>query len=261
MSTLKGRAGGSPRSKPSTSCRAAHAGRQLAASCARKRPRWRSGAARRRAWASGWLSGSTASTKFSKFANASVCCLKERERPSPAATAAAWILRGAKERGNVRTPEKRNGVPADALARRDKDGRRLDRLRDASAFGAAVVGRCSRVVGGRHAGQALSELRAEADAQPRAKLALHVLAVAVLAASHFHVHGKLAEVAARAVLLALPGKGCQSARVQPRGRAGAAPSPRERPQPSPSRAPRWPGSALIAGAAAARGSAPPVPPA
>ena len=103
-------------------------------------------------------------------------------------------------------PKKRNGAAGDALARRDKDGRRLDRLRYASAFGAAVVGRCSRVVGGRHAGQALSEHRAEADAQPRAELALHVLAAAVLAMSHLRVHGKLFEVAGRA-LLALPGDG------------------------------------------------------
>ena len=158
-------------------------------------------------------------------------------------------------------PKKRNGAAGDALARRDKDGRRLDRLRDASAFGAAVVGRCSRVVRCRHAGQALSELRAEADAQPRAELALHVLAAAVLAASNLHVHVELAEVAALAVLLALPGKGCQSARVAPRFRAGAAPLRRERPQPSPSRA-RWrPGSALKAGAAAARVDASYVPPA
>ncbi len=102
--------------------------------------------------------------------------------------------------------KKRTAKTADALARCDKYGRRRDGLRYASAFGAALVGRHSRVIGGRHAGQALSKLRAEAEAQPRAELALHVLAAAVLAMSHLRVHGELFEVAGRA-LLALPGDG------------------------------------------------------
>ena len=149
--------------------------------------------------------------------------MKERARPSPAATPAAWILRGATERGNVSRPSEKSetAATADALARCDKDGRRRGGLRCASALGAALVGRHSRVEGGSHAGLVLSKLRAEAEAQPRAELALHVLAASVFAVSQFRVHGELFEVAGRA-LLALPGKGCQSlARVQP-------PRPRQR---------------------------------
>ena len=120
VSAVNGREGGSPRSKPSTSCAAAHAAQQSATFCTRQRPRKSSCAARRRAWTSGCDSGSTASTKFSKFANAAVCCLKERARPSPAATPAAWILRGEAEGGNVSALEKLAGEAARTGASRQR---------------------------------------------------------------------------------------------------------------------------------------------